>query len=513
LAALLGVVGCGPSSVPVEAPAELRPRSEPIEYVGLTFTRPSMSADEVRAFLDPLIGTAAIEGRGHADLEVQPGVFLTVVPDARTPEQVVVRMEMQTVRTAERRTVLSVPASNTYGAVFIDTVQVALARAAVIEAERAGSMEPFFLEYRTQSPNGGDLNVTVRFEVGRISLTLRTNAARTSLQPGHVNQAAFAGRPFETLAGTVWFSLSRDEFSFFSTRAYGVTSGAAQNFRDFQLLPHDWLRITVTPKLSDALADVAFEVVTTDGRRIPFARAPASYVLGEQFQQSVYRMVDNMLAQEAAAVGSSAPFEVPYYYDDPEGGGVVQVIATGVQGTFRIAYAVESPVRFLQDVEFLPYQGRVTIPDDVTPRVETCEDRGSTSALRGRLTLRFDASATVRESPSLAGPIRGPVWLSVYRAADVTIAGPRDGAEPMASFEAADVDIASGLSATSYAVDGELPAGEYQILGFIDIDGNSPTTGDPDPGDPVTLPIGGYKIECVDNPVTVEFALLLPEGR
>jgi hypothetical protein len=500
-------------STPVPEPEPLRPRSEPIEYVGLSFTRPSLSADEVIGFLEPLFGRAARDGRGHAGLEVQRGVFLTVTPDGRTPDQVVVRMELQLARGAERRTVLSVPASGTYGDVYIDTVRVALARAAAVEAREAGAMEPFFLQYRTQSPNGGDLLVEVRFEGGRTALTVRANAARTSLLPGHVNQAAFAGRPYETLAGTVWFSLSRDEFGFFSTRAYGVTSGAAQNFRDFQLLPHDWLRLTVTPRLSDGLVDVGFEVLTADGRRVPFAKAPASYVAGEQFQQSVFRMVDNMLAQEAEAPGSSTPFEVPYYYDDPLGGGVVQVIATGVRGSFKIAYAVESPVRFLQDVEFVPYQGRVDIPAELPPVMATCEDRGSTTALRGRFTLRFDASSTVRESPSLTHPLRGPVWLSVYRAADVTISGPRPGSEPVATFSAPDVDIRGGLSAESYPVDAELPAGDYQILGFMDIDGNSPADGDPDEGDPVTLPIGGYKVQCADNPVVVEFALLLPAGR
>ena len=87
-----------------------------------------------------------------------------------------------------------------------------------------------------------------------------------------------------------------------------------------------------------------------------------------------------------------------------------------------------------------------------------------------------------------------------------------DGAEALASFRFDDVDITEGISPETYLVDAELPAGDYQILGFMDIDGNGEATGDPDVGDPVTLPIGGYAMQCADQPVTVEFALLLPDG-
>ena len=48
----------------------------------------------------------------------------------------------------------------------------------------------------------------------------------------------------------------------------------------------------------------------------------------------------------------------------------------------------------------------------------------------------------------------------------------------------------------------------------MDIDGNAdPEAPGPDEGDPVTLPIGGYPLECAVQPIVVEFALLLPPGR
>ena len=502
----------GPSAT--DAPAgEQRPRSEPVEFVGLSVQLPLPSAERARALLGPVFGEPASRGETTTNEELQPGLFLSAIPDERTPEQVVVQLEMETVADAERRVVLQVPASFAYGRTFIDAVEVALARAASVEAAGERTMEPFLLEYRSQSPNGGALTLAVRFEGGEASLELRTHTPETSLRPGFVNAPAFAGEPHETLAGTVWFELSRDEFDFFSKRAYGITAGAAQNFADFQLQPHDWLRLTVTPELEDELIDVAFEVVALDGSRVPFARAPASLVAGEQFRANVFRMVDNMLAQEAEAPGSSTRWEVPFHYDDPEGGGVVRVIAQGEAGVFRIAYSVESPRNRLRDVGFLPYQGVVDVPETLEPPETSCADVGSTEALRGRFRLRFDASDTVRESDRLTDPLRGDVWGSVYRAEDVTIGGPREGAEPVASFAFEDVDATVPGEGMEYLLPDELPVGEYQILGFMDTDGNGAETQDPDEGDPVTLPIGGYTMACAEQLVVVEFALLLPAGR
>ncbi|MEM9071428.1 MAG: hypothetical protein AAGE52_23175 [Myxococcota bacterium] len=505
---------CGGGGNNTEAPAgERRPRSEPVEWVGLTTRIPIDNIEAARDFLEPLFGERARSGDTMNNVEVQPGVFLSTFPDSRTPEQAVIQMEMATIGTDERRVILEVPASFNYGRIFIDTALVALTRAAAVEAREEGSMEPFFLEYRTQSVNGGSLSLIVRFEDRESVIELRTNAPQTSLQPGFVNTPAFTGDPIEVLAGTVWFELTKDEFDFFSKRAYGVTAGAAQNFEDFTLLPHDWLRLTVTPDLETQIIDVAFEVVALDGSRLPLARSPASLVAGDQFRENVFRMVTNMNAQEAAEPGSSTPWEVPFYYDDPEGGGVVRVIAQGDAGIFRIAYAVESPINRLQDTTFVPYQGVIEIPDVLTPPETTCADIGSTEALRGRFRVRFDASPTVRESDVLSDPLRGNVWGSVFRAEDVTLAGPKEGAVAVASFAFEDVDATVPGEGMEFLIEEELPVGEYQLLGFMDIDGNGAETQDPDEGDPVTLPIGGFELECAEQPIVVEFALLLPPGR
>ncbi|MEM9863347.1 MAG: hypothetical protein AAF938_17250 [Myxococcota bacterium] len=499
-------LGCESSPDTSAAPAgEQRPRSEPVEWVGLSAT---LGGERVMEVLGPLFGDAS-RTAPHANFELQPGVFLSSFEDPRTPEQRIVEVTMDTGES--RRVILRVPASYGYGQVFIDTASVALARAATVEAEQAGSMDDFDLIYRSRSVMGGELSLQAVFSGGQSRLILATNTPQTSLSSGLVGSPAFSGEPIETLAGTVWFELSRDSFDFFSTRAYGITAGAAQNFNDFLLLPHDWLRLTVTPNLGDEIIDVAFEVVTLDGRRIPFARAPASLLGGEQFRENVFRMVDNMNAQEAAEAGSSMPWQVPFYYDDPEGGGVVRVIAQGQAGVFRIAYSVESPVQRLREVDFVPYQGRIAIPDETPEPETTCADVGSVDALEGRFRVRFDASSTVRESADLAGPLRAAVYGSVFRAEDVTLQGPNDGAEAVARFAFEDVDATVAGAGPEFVLDTTLPRGSYQFLGFMDVNGNGGESRSPDVGDPVTLPIGGFELGCAEQPVVVEFALLLPE--
>ena len=518
--ALLGLlcacvgVGCDEASPSSGDPGEdlLRPRSEPIEFVGLTVTRALTDEADFLEVVGPLFGEAARAGTHHRRYALDRGLLLSSAEDPRTREQAVVSLEMEPTDGTDARTVLRVPVSYDYGALFIDTVRVALATTQRETAGDPDGMHPWKLEYHVVSANGGYLMIRVEYRVGAAELAVQTENPRTSLRSGLVNTAAFEGTPHEMIGGTVNFVLSRDEFDFFSSRAYGISAGRDQNFDDFQLLPHDWLRITVTPLVDDGMVDVAFDVVLLDGRRVPFARAPASYVAGEQFRQNVFRMLDNMRAQETEEAGSSRPFTVPFHYDDPTGGGVVRVIATGEAGRFGIAYAVDSPLHALRDVEFVPYVGN-PVPEDIPPPPENrCEDHGSVMADAGRFTLAFDASRTVRESDMLADPLRGTVRGSVYRAEDVTISGPRDGAEALASFRFDDVYITEGISPETYLVDAELPAGDYQILGFMDIDGNGEATGDPDVGDPVTLPIGGYAMQCADQPVTVEFALLLPDG-
>jgi len=515
LLCVCALVGCETADSPLvmePSAAILRPRSAPIEFVGLSVERPVLGEADVLEVLGPLFGEQARAGTFHEGYELDPGLRLRSEPDPRTDEQVVVSLHMDPSDGGDARTILRVPASLEYGRLFVETVRVALARTQEVVAA-GDAMPDWHLEYHSISVNGGYLRIQLDHRDSEARLIITTENPRTSLRAGEINTAAFSGNPHEMIGGTVNFSLSRDEFDFFSARAYGVSAAADQNFDDFRLQPYDWLRITVTPLIDDGMVDVAFDVVLLDGTRVPFARAPASYVAGEQFRQNVFRLVDNMNDAERAEPGSARDFTVPFHYDDPQGGGVVRVIARGLDGRFGIAYAVDSPVHELRDVAFVPYEGDPLADGPPPPVVpSTCDDHDSEPADAGRLTFRFDASATVRGSDNLTDPLRGAVRGSVYRAEDVTIGGPRDGAESVASFRFDDVDITAGVSDERYELEMELPAGSYQVLGFMDIDGNGEETGDPDVGDPVTLPIGAIDLECAAQEAVVEFALLLPEG-
>lgn len=498
-----------PQSPAPELP-QLRPASSASEYVGVAVGIP-MEEEQVLAVLSQLLGTDAASGAHLMNYELQPGILLSSTDDSRSSEQQILQVDMLVSNeevAPQQRTLFRGPASYGYGAIFVDVVAAALEEL----RNNPGGMKPFTLEYRSRSALGGQLAVIVDFtrESG-IQLKVDVNTPRTSLITGSINQPYLSGAPFESIYGLVNFTLTRDQFDFFSTRAYGLSAGANQNFNDFLLLPHRWLRLTVTPLLDDLTVDVGFEVVTVDGRRLDIARAPASVIAGEQFRETVFRMVDNMNAAEERLPGSSVPWTVPFYYDDPAGGGVVEVLAQGNAGQFGIAYAVETPINRLQDTEFVAYQGQVEIPDDWDAARPTCAELGSSTALEGNFELRFNASSTVRKSQNLDGPLRGTVVGSIYRAEDVTITGPIAGARSVHSFRFEDVDITSlDGSPQSYSIPTILGAAEYQILGFMDIDGNE--SGSPDPNDPVMIPIGAYALECALQPVTVEFAILLPDG-
>ncbi|MCB9506073.1 MAG: hypothetical protein H6697_00220 [Myxococcales bacterium] len=540
--ALLVVAGCDnasndddgarcepPSDATADAPAEadagadtgaavtetpLRPAANPTEYVAFSVEAPAGRA-EFDALGGPLLGADAAAGRGHRDFVFQNGIRLTSEVDPRTAEQLVLTVEMETATGDEpaQRVVARVPASTAYGAIWFDAVEAAIATADA-KLERGETMEAFRIEHRARSANGGNLTTYYDFDgvSGRFGISVQ--GPRTSLLSGRVNEPAQSGAPFESVYGRVNFQVDRDEFSFFVNRAYGISEGAAQNFNDFYLLPHEWLRLTVTPQLDDDRVDVGFEVVTLDGRRVPIARAPASLLGGEQFMQTVFRMYENMADGEIATPGSGTTWTAPFYYDDPNGGGVVEVIANGHDGVMRIAYAVESPIQTLQDVDFVPYQGQIVIPDDWDAVDPTCAEIGASESAQGEFKIRFAASTTVRHALGDPATISGPIWGSVYRARDVRITGPIDGAEPVVSFAFDDVVIGDGPTETVYELERPIPAGDYQMLGFMDVDGNAdPESPDPDEGDPVMIPIGGFQLRCDTQPITAEFALLLPAGR
>lgn len=146
----------------------------------------------------------------------------------------------------------------------------------------------------------------------------------------------------------------------------------------------------------------------------------------------------------------------------------------------------------------------------VAVRDTTCVDVGSVEAPSGRFLATFDASPSVRTSANLEGELLGPVHASIYRAEDVTFTGPRSGTEPVGRFTLERLDLRGGPS-EPILIDVELPAGDYQILGFMDTDGNAdPASPSPDLNDPVLIPSRARALRCETQPVELTFPLLLP---
>ncbi len=137
-----------------------------------------------------------------------------------------------------------------------------------------------------------------------------------------------------------------------------------------------------------------------------------------------------------------------------------------------------------------------------------CADLGSVAAEMGRFSLTFDA-AQIRGNSSIEGDLQAPILGSVYRAEDVRLSGPIDGAEPVGSFAFDEVDLREG-PAGPFPLDFELPAGDYQFLGFMDTDGNATTTDGPDLNDPVMIPSQVRSLSCAEQPLTLTFPILLP---
>lgn len=476
---------------------------QPVEWVSY-HTEVPLVASDFHSLVSGLIGADAQAGKFSPETELAPGLFVKATQDPSTPDQARLTFAFNDGKNP-RRTLAVAPASYAVGSVYVATVDAALARMQKDQnLSTAGGK--FLIEYRVTSTQGGKLSFGVRGDEGKYSIVLDITSPQTSLLSGHIGQPAETGAPYDTVAGTVWFlNTTKDDFDYFVDHAYGEGATAQQNFSDFALVPYNWLRLTVDPHLDKKFVNVGFDVLTLDGKRVAVAKAPASILAGNEFQALVDRNMTNMLTQEQKTPGSSTPWQVPFFYDSPDGGGVVQVIASGAQGKFQLAYSIESPRHTLTDVPFVHYQPVKVPPPDPTANA-TCEQLGGTRASSGTLNITFTVSSVITSSPDLHVPLVGDIYCAVYHASDVAVSGPTPGATPLQSFTVPNANLQASTPPTF--VTDAFPAGEYQILCAQDLD----HSGGASKGDPVTLPVGGYKVECDKNPVTVEFALLDPQN-
>lgn len=451
-----------------------------------------------------LFGSAAQAGKFLTDKLLTDGYFVSSAADPAVPDQVRLTFAFDDESGKHRRKLAVVPASFPLARTWIATVDAAIAKMKADTAKAPGQGAQFLLEFRVVSTQGGSFTWAVRGDRGNFFLRVEASTPRTSLLQEKLGQALQSAAAVESIAGTVWFTMNKDDFDFFVDHAYGAGATSKQNFKDFQLVPHNWLRLSVEPHLDQQFVSVGFEVVGLDGKRLAIAKAPASVQAGSTFQALVDRNMANMLKQEDKQKGSSIPWQAPFYYDHPDGGGVVQVIAAGDKGVFSVAYAVESPQHALADVPFLPYEAVVFPAKD--PKADlACDQLGDPTiqpAVQGTLDITFQASTVIRNSSNLKGPLVGTIFCSIFKANDVTVVGPNEGAQELESFSLPDADLTKAPKYTSKL----LLAGDYQVLCYQDLDKDKTDSA----GDPVTLPIGGQTVGCNRNPVVVEFSLLKP---
>lgn len=488
-----------------DAPAETSSASEWVAYQ----TEVPITPAEFDALASTLIGADAQAGHFMAQKNVNGAFFVTSEQEPSTPDQVRLTFSLDDGTNTLRPIAVS-PASYSIGKAFISIVDAAMAK---MQADQPSQGETFELAYNVSSTQGGKLSLTVKGLDNVYMLSLKVTTPKTSLASTHVGQATNFADPTDSISGTVWFTMSKNEFDFFVDHAYGKGATGRQNFVDFHLVPYDWLRLSVKPRLDEGMVDVGFEAILKDGSRIPVAKAPASVNAGDTFHSIVDRLMKNTMEQEKTAAGSSAAWTAPFYYDHPEGGGVVQVIAQNTRGIFSVAYSVETPQHVLKDVPFVPYK-QVNLPKPKPSDTAACYELGDPNivqSLQGRFDITFTVSDVIKNNLANGQGLTGTIYCSVFHASDVTVTGPTcpiDVCEVHSfSIEAADLLSNTAITTLQPSLDQPtLAAGEYQVLCSQHINGSETS----EKGNPVTLPIGGFQLACNKTPITVEFALLNP---
>jgi hypothetical protein len=481
--------------------------TESVEWVSFHTVIPFNGSD-FHTLVSGLIGPDAQAGTFITNQQVSPGVYLSSTADPTTPAQSRVALTFDD-GTSTPRILALVPASFDVGTTFLTTIDAAITTMQTEEAQSPGSSESYLLQYQVTSPSGGTFSFGVQGALGVFSLVLDVASPTTNLAVNKIGTAATSTKPYDSIAGTVYFHMTKDDFDYFVQHAYGTAAATGGNFSDFQLVPHTWLRLTVTPHLTQQYVNVGFKVLANDGTLLPVAQAPASVLAGATFQALVDHNMATMTAQETAKAGSSFPFQVPFYYNDPAGGGVVQVIVQGTQGVFVVDYAVQSPRHTLTEVPFNAYKPVSFTPPPASANA-ACNQLGNPDIVlssSGAFEITFKVSSVITDSASLKVPLVGDIYCSTYNASDVTVSGPNPNAVALQSFVVPNASFETGAPVPHYLT-GKLPSGSYQILCGQDITHQGGNIGF---GDPVTIPISPIPLACNLNPITVEFALLDPQ--
>ena len=129
----------------------------------------------------------------------------------------------------------------------------------------------------------------------------------------------------------------------------------------------------------------------------------------------------------------------------------------------------------------------------------------------GGAELTFSVTNGVRANPTLVDPLQGAIYGNLFLKEDVNLTGPIEGAREFGYVELTGVDLRAAGAESAPWTSAALPVGTYVFLGFFDVDGNGLPAHDPDPGDPVTLPVTNELTIVADDVVMLaaEFDLVL----
>lgn len=504
----LSLAAAGCKSAPASSSSN-SPSTEAVEWVDF-HTEVPLNPANFDGYVSAMFGKQAQAGQFMNKQAFGSGFYISSAADPANPAQVALTFQFDD-GSPTLRTIAVTPASYETGNVFIQAAEAAMAKAQADLAQSPDNTEQFLIQYQVTSSQGGTLSFGLASDDGvfpssNFSLVIDVTSPHTSLAVGHVNTPAANSAPFENVAGTVWFGMNKEDFDYFVGHAYGSEALGNQNFNNFELDPFDWLRLTVTPDIANKLVNVSFALATQSGELVQVAKAPASIYAGGAFQALVDQSITNMTNQEAAAPGSSTPYSIPFYYDEPAGGGVVQVIAQGYRGNTTVAYSIASPLNQLTDVSFVPFEN-VTVTPPSASSTETCEQLGYHQAEQGVFDMTFTASSVIKNNLAAGQQLIGDIDCSIFLASQVTVSGPIEGAVSVQDFT---VPMANLLASTPPTFTSKtLQDANYQVL-CAQITNGAPDGGSMY-GDPVTLPIGGFSISCDVNPITVEFAITDPQ--
>jgi hypothetical protein len=474
----------------------LPPDTVGTEYLHVTLGE-AMEPEALFSFLHALFDT---ERSGEAFPHAVPGGL--VVARVADPNDIdgVSRLRYQMPgKSGELLDLASVPVSQAMGQRFTLIIESAWERmTAYLGQDDADPNRETDISFTAHSDMGGRVTLRVLGVGSSLRLVHEVRGPHLLIADQSHGESATVSGDWTRIGLTVGFIVRKDQLNFFVDKAYGRGQAEGQSFDHFILgPPHDWLNVTVTPWIGLVPAvQVSFEAILEDGERIPYAAAPASDDMGAQFIEVVNGAMTAMTAQEREEPGSGTPFEIPYFYDNPEGS-VVQVRVVGEDGVYTIYYDLTS----------------VPVPNgDPPPEVEPGEidqDGGTGYDGLGKLNVTFQASDLVQESEYLDAELQGEIWANVFRSEEVLVTGPMEGAEVLASIHVPFADLRDGLRSVP-VITGDIPAVRVKILGFCDVDGNAdPDEPGPEPGDPVTVPLKEFQVlEGLTAEVTVPFDLV-----